>query len=169
MPGACSARLLRALVLCTISTTTTASAVVLVDGFLTGKTSSQSLEYAPRRQFRPDEFFPPGAPAQIRGRTSSSRIDAGLVAALQACWLKSPATLVPFYVDCSDALLSPYVHFCWFSPHVQASSAQYPEQNLNTFPASTHSPMSGRPSWTCLLYTSPSPRDKRQSRMPSSA
>ena len=25
------------------------------------------------------------------------------------------------------------------------------------------------PSWTCLLYTSPSPRDKRQSRMPSSA
>ena len=29
----------------------------------------------------------------------------------------------------------------------------------------------GRPeqSWDCLLYTSPSPRDKRQSRMPSSA
>ena len=25
------------------------------------------------------------------------------------------------------------------------------------------------PIWTCLLYTSPSPRDKRQSRMPSSA
>ena len=25
------------------------------------------------------------------------------------------------------------------------------------------------PAWTCLLYTSPSPRDKRQSRMPSSA
>ena len=25
------------------------------------------------------------------------------------------------------------------------------------------------PVWTCLLYTSPSPRDKRQSRMPSSA
>ena len=24
-------------------------------------------------------------------------------------------------------------------------------------------------SWVCLLYTSPSPRDKRQSRMPSSA
>ena len=30
---------------------------------------------------------------------------------------------------------------------------------------------SGRPElvWNCLLYTSPSPRDKRQSRMPSSA
>ena len=28
--------------------------------------------------------------------------------------------------------------------------------------------LAGRP-WTCLLYTSPSPRDKRQSRMPSSA
>ena len=26
-----------------------------------------------------------------------------------------------------------------------------------------------RRNWTCLLYTSPSPRDKRQSRMPSSA
>ena len=25
------------------------------------------------------------------------------------------------------------------------------------------------PYWSCLLYTSPSPRDKRQSRMPSSA
>ena len=28
---------------------------------------------------------------------------------------------------------------------------------------------SNTPSWHCLLYTSPSPRDKRQSRMPSSA
>ena len=27
----------------------------------------------------------------------------------------------------------------------------------------------GIPPWICLLYTSPSPRDKRQSRMPSSA
>ena len=27
----------------------------------------------------------------------------------------------------------------------------------------------GSPDGTCLLYTSPSPRDKRQSRMPSSA
>ena len=31
------------------------------------------------------------------------------------------------------------------------------------------SPASGRPIIACLLYTSPSPRDKRQSRMPSSA
>ena len=28
---------------------------------------------------------------------------------------------------------------------------------------------SKRDDWPCLLYTSPSPRDKRQSRMPSSA
>ena len=27
----------------------------------------------------------------------------------------------------------------------------------------------GQHYWSCLLYTSPSPRDKRQSRMPSSA
>ena len=32
----------------------------------------------------------------------------------------------------------------------------------------THPPGPGR-AWPCLLYTSPSPRDKRQSRMPSSA
>ena len=30
-------------------------------------------------------------------------------------------------------------------------------------------PMCGIPYHSCLLYTSPSPRDKRQSRMPSSA
>ena len=29
--------------------------------------------------------------------------------------------------------------------------------------------VSGKPADSCLLYTSPSPRDKRQSRMPSSA
>ena len=28
---------------------------------------------------------------------------------------------------------------------------------------------SGYPQWTCLLYTSPSPRDRTRSRMPSSA
>ena len=32
-----------------------------------------------------------------------------------------------------------------------------------------HTVDDGAHSWTCLLYTSPSPRDKRQSRMPSSA
>ena len=37
MPRALSALALRAIVLCTISTTTTGSRVVLVDGFLTGK------------------------------------------------------------------------------------------------------------------------------------
>ena len=30
-------------------------------------------------------------------------------------------------------------------------------------------PLSKDKRWSCLLYTSPSPRDKRQSRMPSSA
>ena len=29
--------------------------------------------------------------------------------------------------------------------------------------------ISGRPAWACLLYTSPSPRDRTRSRMPSSA
>ena len=30
-------------------------------------------------------------------------------------------------------------------------------------------PIAQAPSWVCLLYTSPSPRDQRGSRMPSSA
>ena len=34
---------------------------------------------------------------------------------------------------------------------------------------STEVPLSTKGYWGCLLYTSPSPRDKRQSRMPSSA
>ena len=34
---------------------------------------------------------------------------------------------------------------------------------------SPHEPVAKREVWRCLLYTSPSPRDKRQSRMPSSA
>ena len=47
--------------------------------------------------------------------------------------------------------------------------------NLKTGPGEVHAIMgpngSGKStlSYTCLLYTSPSPRDKRQSRMPSSA
>ena len=35
--------------------------------------------------------------------------------------------------------------------------------------AGTPGALARRESWSCLLYTSPSPRDKRQSRMPSSA
>ena len=43
-----------------------------------------------------------------------------------------------------------------------------PEEDLyeqGVFPST----FNGDHKWTCLLYTSPSPRDKRQSRMPSSA
>ena len=38
------------------------------------------------------------------------------------------------------------------------------QERVNTFAEAT-----GDHQWICLLYTSPSPRDKRQSRMPSSA
>ena len=40
---------------------------------------------------------------------------------------------------------------------VVPDSIMYPAESDSTYP------------YTCLLYTSPSPRDKRQSRMPSSA
>ena len=144
MPRALSALALRAIVLCTISTTTTGSRVVLVDGFLTGKLASRSPDCAPRRQFRLDEFCPLRAPAQIRGGKSSPQIDAGPVAALQACCLESPATLHHLYVDSFDASLSHPMHFCSKIPHVQATSAQHAEQNLDTFLASMHSP-----TWGC--------------------
>ena len=55
------------------------------------------------------------------------------------------------------------------------SSKYYPEKVSKGYP-NGNAPWSGKmskdaysPSWICLLYTSPSPRDKRQSRMPSSA
>ena len=52
--------------------------------------------------------------------------------------------------------------FSLYQPVTRASSS-----NLSgLFPSSY---MANRPSYTCLLYTSPSPRDQRGSRMPSSA
>ena len=55
MPSTSAALLLRALVLCTIHTAITAIAVVPVDGFLTGKSTSRSLENARRTEFRVPE------------------------------------------------------------------------------------------------------------------
>ena len=43
------------------------------------------------------------------------------------------------------------------------------EQKLPGFPAKPPALNGSAHAWHCLLYTSPSPRDKRQSRMPSSA
>ena len=51
----------------------------------------------------------------------------------------------------------------------EANSQTQPESELETVRvlfADQHGVLRGK---TCLLYTSPSPRDKRQSRMPSSA
>ena len=56
-------------------------------------------------------------------------------------------------------------------PAVAAPVAAYVmhAQTGNTVFLSGHiAKKDGKP-WVCLLYTSPSPRDKRQSRMPSSA
>ena len=71
-----------------------------------------------------------------------------------------------------------------FAPHPHAERLQcinnlknitlailnYESANQEYPPAATYD-ANGAPlhSWRCLLYTSPSPRDKRQSRMPSSA
>ena len=53
---------------------------------------------------------------------------------------------------------------CNYDP---AATDAYPASGLNISLSSGSWP--SEISWTCLLYTSPSPRDKRQSRMPSSA
>ena len=50
----------------------------------------------------------------------------------------------------------------WQDPRSDTTSLAYP-QNVK------EGTIFISPSYTCLLYTSPSPRDKRQSRMPSSA
>ena len=125
MPSTSAALCLRALVLCTIHTAITAIAVVPVDGFLTGKSASRSLENARRTEFRLDEIIPLKVPAQIRGEISSARIDARLVAALQACCLESPAALCHHSVDNFDASMSSSVPF-WFLLGISpCSSHQY--------------------------------------------
>ena len=67
---------------------------------------------------------------------------------------------------CSGALIAPDIvltcaHFFRERPHagarVRVDGSVFPVDSLNILAG------------TCLLYTSPSPRDKRQSRMPSSA
>ena len=46
---------------------------------------------------------------------------------------------------------------------------EHPSFDAETFTATCDVLPAGGGGYTCLLYTSPSPRDKRQSRMPSSA
>ena len=53
-------------------------------------------------------------------------------------------------------------------PAVKASD-YHPTAPQSTRPDSGYADGDFVPDVTCLLYTSPSPRDKRQSRMPSSA
>ena len=47
--------------------------------------------------------------------------------------------------------------------------AEYGMNGLNDPEFSDEKAFEATVDWVCLLYTSPSPRDKRQSRMPSSA
>ena len=56
-------------------------------------------------------------------------------------------------------------------PEIQLTTFEYTEYNFRGFDIGNHfNEWAGfECNWTCLLYTSPSPRDKRQSRMPSSA
>ena len=59
-------------------------------------------------------------------------------------------------------LLLPVIWFIVFR-YVPMANAVIAFKNYNPIDGVWGSP------WVCLLYTSPSPRDKRQSRMPSSA
>ena len=100
-------------------------------------------------------------------------------------WIPVPPVLVQTFMPVPDTSVSSvryqyrYRHFDNFStsipvPDTSISSVQHPyryrayryrtEHTLRIFYKYTYAY-----TYICLLYTSPSPRDKRQSRMPSSA
>ena len=59
-----------------------------------------------------------------------------------------------------------------FAAHLHQSEFQFHKSEIefNIYAIEFHKSKIGvHPNYYCLLYTSPSPRDKRQSRMPSSA
>ena len=69
-----------------------------------------------------------------------------------------------YFVNCPYPYMNGYLHLGHAFTYLRADmvSRYQRMQNKNVlFPFAFHC--------TCLLYTSPSPRDKRQSRMPSSA
>ena len=90
-----------------------------------------------------------------------------------------PATGVVAVLDWELATVgAPYgdVAYCCMPYHLPRVDASNPGMASTAYPAFGASIPDGIPSekafvrrWACLLYTSPSPRDKRQSRMPSSA
>ena len=63
-------------------------------------------------------------------------------------------------IQASDMAMVPDANTAWVDPF-------YRHKTLSMI-CSIQEPRTGQP-YDCLLYTSPSPRDKRQSRMPSSA
>ena len=83
------------------------------------------------------------------------------------------------FVDVTKAVGIDFVHHSGISeekrlPETDGSGAAFfdydGDGDLDLYLVNSGDLISGRGQWkNCLLYTSPSPRDKRQSRMPSSA
>ena len=94
------------------------------------------------------DFVPPDVPGKVTGRIKYAE-DYTREGMVYARLLTSP---IPhgrvLDIDASEALAMDGVY------GILTADDVYPD---------------GEPQSTCLLYTSPSPRDKRQSRMPSSA
>ena len=103
-------------------------------------------------------------PSAPRPATAPSRLPGGHAhgAALRSsCSSAAAATPLGFRARVRDA--------SWYRPASRATPHSVPPRALASdgdgdAPAATSSPVS-----TCLLYTSPSPRDRQKSRMPSSA
>ena len=71
--------------------------------------------------------------------------------------------------DPRAVLLQAYIHFYGFQDTAAAASSYRQVLELETEGPYNDLATEGLKHCPCLLYTSPSPRDKRQSRMPSSA
>ena len=65
--------------------------------------------------------------------------------------------------------ITPYFNFNLFADD-SVVTCSFPRQNVHSIHVTINEELCKLSHWLCcLLYTSPSPRDKRQSRMPSSA
>ena len=78
-------------------------------------------------------------------------------------------------MDVTDPEPLPEGHPLWsakgvlISPHIGGSTSIFEKRAKNLIESQLNLLAEGKPLNNCLLYTSPSPRDRQKSRMPSSA
>ena len=110
----------------------------------------------------------------VPSQVTKDRIEARYLGIVQAAITESSADplemALQVHVD-EQALLgleSTVVDLTNENPRIDVHLAELPNAPVAP-PETISNPLDDASLYTCLLYTSPSPRDKRQSRMPSSA